>query len=65
MPVGTVPLPETIIPKLKTHLDAVINLHDRDIDSGYASASCSPLSQFHNRKIFNVDGSKGLNPASL
>jgi integron integrase len=34
----TVPLPETIIPELKTHLGAVVNLHDRDIDLGYAGA---------------------------
>lgn len=32
----TVPLPETIIPELKTHLGAVINLHDSDLDSGYS-----------------------------
>ena len=34
----TVPLPETIVPELKTHLEAVINLHDRDVDSGFAGA---------------------------
>jgi len=34
----TVPLPETLITELKTHLEAVINLHDSDLDSGYAGA---------------------------
>ncbi|MEA3421482.1 MAG: phage integrase N-terminal SAM-like domain-containing protein, partial [Acidobacteriota bacterium] len=34
----TVPLPETIIPELKTHLEVVINLHGSDLDSGYAGA---------------------------
>jgi integron integrase len=31
----TVPLPEKIISELKTHLERVINLHQKDIDSGY------------------------------
>jgi len=31
-----VPLPETIIPDLKTHLESVIELHQKDLDSGYA-----------------------------
>ena len=34
----TLPLPETIIPQLKTHLDFVIDLHSQDLDSGYAGA---------------------------
>jgi integron integrase len=32
----TVPLPEKIIPELKIHLKSVIELHQRDLDSGYA-----------------------------
>jgi len=36
--VRTVPLPETIIPELKTHLEFVIALHQEDLDSGYAGA---------------------------
>jgi site-specific recombinase XerD len=32
----TVPLPEKIIPELEIHLKAVIELHQRDLDSGYA-----------------------------
>ncbi len=32
----TVPIPETIIPELKTHLESVITLHQEDLDSGYA-----------------------------
>ena len=32
----TVPIPETIVPELKTHLQAVIDLHQEDIKSGYA-----------------------------
>ena len=31
----TVPLPETIKDELKKHLEAVINLHQQDLDSGY------------------------------
>ena len=31
----TVPLPELIIPELKTHLDAVIDLHQKDLEQGY------------------------------
>jgi integron integrase len=34
----TVPLPETIIPELKTHLESVIDLHRNDLTSGYAGA---------------------------
>ncbi|MFC1857722.1 integron integrase [Thermodesulfobacteriota bacterium] len=34
----TVPLPETIIPELKNHLNGVIDLHKEDLDSGYAGA---------------------------
>ncbi|PXF53768.1 MAG: integron integrase [Deltaproteobacteria bacterium] len=34
----TVPLPETIIPELKTHLESVIDLHQNDLTSGYAGA---------------------------
>jgi len=34
--VRTVPIPETIIPELKTHLEAVKDLHQSDLDSGYA-----------------------------
>ena len=34
----TVPLPETIIPELKTQLESVIALHQDDLDSGYAGA---------------------------
>jgi integron integrase len=32
----TVPLPEKIMPELKVHLERVKNLHQRDMDSGYA-----------------------------
>jgi integrase len=32
----TVPIPETIVPELKTHLQAVIDLHQEDLKSGYA-----------------------------
>ena len=32
----TVPLPETAIPELKTHLNTVIDLHEEDLESGYA-----------------------------
>jgi len=32
----TVPLPETLIPELKDHLQTVIDLHQQDLDSGYA-----------------------------
>ncbi len=32
----TVPLPETVVPELKKHLKRVINLHQIDLDSGYA-----------------------------
>jgi len=34
----TVPLPETIIPELKNHLESVMDLHQKDLDSGYAGA---------------------------
>lgn len=34
----TVPLPETIILDLKAHLESVIDLHQEDLDSGYAGA---------------------------
>ena len=34
----TVPLPETIIPELKKHLERVIDLFQEDLDSGYAGA---------------------------
>jgi len=34
----TVPLPEKIIPELKDHLESVINLHQEDLQSGYAGA---------------------------
>lgn len=36
--VRTVPIPETIVPELKTHLESVIALHQEDLDSGYAGA---------------------------
>lgn len=32
----TVPLPETLIPELKDQLQRVIDLHQQDLDSGYA-----------------------------
>ncbi len=32
----TVPFPETIIPELKEQLERVVELHQQDIDSGYA-----------------------------
>ncbi len=32
----TVPLPETLIPELKDQLQTVIDLHQQDLDSGYA-----------------------------
>jgi len=32
----TVPLPEKIIPALRVHLESVIDLHQKDIESGYA-----------------------------
>jgi len=32
----TVPLPERIIPELKEHLEAVIDLHEQDLSDGYA-----------------------------
>ena len=32
----TVPLPETLIPELKDQLKKVIDLHQKDLDSGYA-----------------------------
>jgi integrase len=32
----TVPLPETIIPELKDHLEIVIQLHQEDLEWGYA-----------------------------
>ncbi|MBW1734100.1 MAG: tyrosine-type recombinase/integrase, partial [Deltaproteobacteria bacterium] len=34
----TVPLPETVIPELKDQLERVIDLHGRDLDSGYGGA---------------------------
>jgi integron integrase len=34
----TVPLPETIIPELKTHLESVMDLYQNDLTSGYAGA---------------------------
>ena len=34
----TVPLPETIIPELKTYLESDIDLHQNDLTSGYAGA---------------------------
>ena len=34
----TVPLPETVLPELKAHLERVKNLHKKDLDSGYAGA---------------------------
>ena len=34
----TVPLPETIIPELQTHLESVIHLHRKDLDTGYDGA---------------------------
>jgi integron integrase len=34
----TVPLPETILPELKAHLERVKNLHQRDLNSGYDGA---------------------------
>lgn len=32
----TVPLPETIVPELKTHIESVITLHEEDLHTGYA-----------------------------
>jgi integrase len=32
----TLPLPETILPDVKDHLQAVIRLHERDLQNGYA-----------------------------
>lgn len=32
----TVPLPETLIPELKSHLQTVIDLHQKDLGAGYA-----------------------------
>jgi integrase len=32
----TVPIPETIVPELKTHLQSVIDLHQEDLKAGYA-----------------------------
>ena len=32
----TVPLPETILPELKAHLESVIALHQNDLEAGYA-----------------------------
>jgi integrase len=32
----TVPLPETLIPELKSHLQRVIDLHQKDLGAGYA-----------------------------
>ena len=32
----TVPLPETILPDLKDHLQSLISLHDQDLQNGYA-----------------------------
>ena len=32
-----VPLPETILPALKAHLESVIALHHKDLEAGYAS----------------------------
>jgi integrase len=32
----TVPIPETIVPELKTHLQSVIELHQKDLKTGYA-----------------------------
>ena len=32
----TVPMPEKIIPELKAHLESVITLHEKDLESGYA-----------------------------
>jgi integron integrase len=32
----TVPMPETIIPELKEHLESVIDLHEEDLKAGYA-----------------------------
>ena len=34
--VRTVPLPEIIIPDLKAHLESVIDLHEKDLNAGYA-----------------------------
>jgi integron integrase len=34
----TVPIPETIVPELKTHLQSVIDLHQEDLKAGYAGA---------------------------
>ncbi len=34
----TVPLPETMIRELKDHLETVIDLHQQDLDAGYAGA---------------------------
>lgn len=31
----TVPLPESIVPELKKHLDVVIDLHQKDLEQGY------------------------------
>ena len=32
----TVPIPETLVPELKTHLQSVIDLHQEDLKAGYA-----------------------------
>jgi integron integrase len=34
----TVPLPQKVIPELKTHLESVIALHEQDLRAGYAGA---------------------------
>jgi hypothetical protein len=33
---GTFPLPETIVPKLKEHLEKVMELHKEDLEWGYS-----------------------------
>ncbi|MCF6291617.1 MAG: integron integrase [Desulfobacterales bacterium] len=39
----TVPLPEKIIPELKTHLESVIILHEQDLKTGYAGTFLTNL----------------------
>jgi integrase len=39
----TVPIPETIVPELKTHLQSVIDLHQEDLKAEYAGTFLSDL----------------------
>ena len=47
----TVPIPETIVPELKTYLQSVIDLHQEDLKAGYAGTFLPDLLEKKYKKM--------------